>query len=192
MHKFGISDDTCTPYFGMDSEYGFQVDNLKTVADISGHMCFSCTWDNQCAFLPVGDFNLYHLDEYGQILGEQQMMSEIYARGPISCALNSEAPAFNAYRGGIISNIDPKYNFLTDHVVVIAGYGVDAETGMKYWVGRNSYGSQWGEGPGGGWFRLVRGVNALAMENTTCSWGIPAAADVNRIVQQFEESVAVL
>lgn len=30
----------------------------------------------------------------------------------------------------------------TDHVVVIAGWGVDAATGTKYWVGRNSYGTQ--------------------------------------------------
>jgi hypothetical protein len=30
----------------------------------------------------------------------------------------------------------------TDHVVVIAGWGVDAATGMPYWVGRNSYGTQ--------------------------------------------------
>jgi C1A family cysteine protease len=45
----------------------------------------------------------------------------------------------------------------TDHVVVIGGWGVDAATGLKYWVGRNSYGTQWGEGAGGGWFRLQRG-----------------------------------
>ena len=30
----------------------------------------------------------------------------------------------------------------TDHVIVIAGWGVDAATGTKYWVGRNSYGTQ--------------------------------------------------
>jgi hypothetical protein len=51
----------------------------------------------------------------------------------------------------------------TDHVVVIGGWGVDAATGLKYWVGRNSYGTQWGEGAGGGWFRLQRG------EFTVCS-----------------------
>ncbi len=30
----------------------------------------------------------------------------------------------------------------TDHVIVIAGWGIDAATGTKYWVGRNSYGTQ--------------------------------------------------
>ena len=79
----------------------------------------------------------------------------------------------------------------TDHVVIIAGYGVDAATGMKYWVGRNSYGTQWGEGAGGGWFRLQRGVNALFLESHTCSWATPAAEDVQRVLQQFDNSVAL-
>ena len=30
----------------------------------------------------------------------------------------------------------------TDHVVVIAGWGLDQRTGTEYWVGRNSYGTQ--------------------------------------------------
>jgi cathepsin X len=158
INKYGITDDTCTPYFGMDNEYGFEISDNSRAEDVSAHQCWSCTWATQCFFLPPSDYNLYHADEFGTVLGEQQMMSEIYARGPIACSLNSEAPSFNAYRGGIITVKDPKYNLLTDHVVVIAGYGVDAETGMKYWVGRNSYGTQWGEGPGGGWFRLERGV----------------------------------
>lgn len=78
----------------------------------------------------------------------------------------------------------------TDHVVVIAGWGVDTATGTKYWVGRNSYGTQWGEGVGGGWFRVERGANALAMEKFPCAWATPAAADVQRLAQQFADSVA--
>jgi hypothetical protein len=42
----------------------------------------------------------------------------------------------------------PGKNPLTDHVVVIAGYGEDEESGLKYWIGRNSYGTAWGEGAG--------------------------------------------
>ena len=98
------------------------------------------------------------------------------------------------YRGGII-NCEGKGNVCrvkgTDHVIVIAGWGVDAETNMPYWVGRNSYGTQWGEGPGGGWFRLQRGVNALNMESNACHWAVPAASDVQRAVQQYEDSLAM-
>jgi hypothetical protein len=49
---------------------------------------------------------------------------------------------------------------------------------------------QWGEGSGGGWFRVQRGVNALALEQSACSWAVPAAADVQRALQQHAESVA--
>ena len=119
------------------------------------------------------------------------MMSEIYARGPIACSLNSESPQFNDYKGGIMQCIHGekckiKY---TDHVIVIAGWGVEKESGIKYWVGRNSYGTQWGEGPGGGWFRMERGVNLFGLESNQCAWAQPSATDVNRILNQYESSL---
>jgi cathepsin X len=94
----------------------------------------------------------YTVDSFGTVLGEEEMMNEIAARGPISCSLNSDAAVFDQYTGGIITcqnSTDLMCHSPTiDHVVVIAGYGYDSESGMKYWVGRNSYGSFWGEGAG--------------------------------------------
>jgi hypothetical protein len=43
-------------------------------------------------------YDLYGADEFGEAKGEEEMMAEIFARGPISCYLNSDIPAFNAYR----------------------------------------------------------------------------------------------
>jgi hypothetical protein len=43
-------------------------------------------------------YDLYGADEFGSVTGEQEMMAEIYARGPISCSLNSDVPAFDQYR----------------------------------------------------------------------------------------------
>lgn len=79
----------------------------------------------------------------------------------------------------------PRPSTDTDHVVVIAGYGIDPATGVKFWVGRNSFGTHWGEGRGGGWFRLQRGNNTLQMEETVCSFAVPAAADVQRAMEQY-------
>ena len=136
---------------------------------------------------------MYGIDEYGTVLGEIQMMSEIYARGPISCSLNSEAEQFDKYKNGIITCNKGKecYTKGTDHVVVIAGWGVDKQTGLKYWVGRNSYGTRWGESSGGGWFRLQRGNNTLNIESAKCSWAVPAKIDVERAIQQYDSSIAV-
>lgn len=87
---------------------------------------------------------MYEADDFGEVVGEHNMMAEIYARGPIACLLNSEAPQFNDYKGGIVSckagkECRRKY---TDHVIVIAGWGIDDATGTKYWIGRNSYGTE--------------------------------------------------
>jgi cathepsin X len=43
-------------------------------------------------------YDLYGADEFGSVTGEEEMMAEIYARGPISCSLNSDVLAFDQYR----------------------------------------------------------------------------------------------
>ena len=41
----------------------------------------------------------YGVDEFGSVLGEEEMKAEIYARGPIACLINSSAEQFDAYKG---------------------------------------------------------------------------------------------
>ena len=48
-------------------------------------------------------YDLYGADEFGTVTGESEMKAEIFKRGPIACLLNSDAPQFNLYTGGIIS-----------------------------------------------------------------------------------------
>ena len=67
-------------------------------------------------------------------------------------------------------------------MIVIAGWG-STDDGLDYWIGRNSYGTRWGEGAGGGWFRLQRGNNTLNMERAGCAWATPAKKDVEAIMQ---------
>jgi hypothetical protein len=87
-------------------------------------------------------FNLYGADEFGWVRGEEQMMAEL-SRGPIACSINSHPDEFKHYSGGIITCDDEEVcKGILTHIVVIAGYGVDKATGTKYWVGRNSYGTQ--------------------------------------------------
>ena len=90
------------------------------------------------------------------------------------------------YTGGIINDSTPGNE--TDHVVVIAGWGLDPVSHMPYWVGRNSYGTRWGEGAGGGWFRLRRGANTLGLEANRCSWAVPAATDVQRAMRRAQQA----
>jgi len=92
------------------------------------------------------------------------MLQEIYQRGPIACGI-AVPDALESYTGGIFNDTTGDMDIV--HDISVVGYGV--EDGTKYWVVRNSWGSSWGES---GFFRVVRGINNIAIESD-CSWATP-------------------
>jgi cathepsin X len=105
--------------------------------------------------------------EYGKVSGEDDLLAEIYARGPVACYVN--ASPLHEYEGGIFTTTDPADDDHTNHVVSIVGWGVDETTGQKFWNVRNSWGEYWGEM---GFFRIDRGNNSLDLESA-CAWATP-------------------
>jgi len=93
------------------------------------------------------------------------MKAELYKNGPIGCGIDA-TDEFDAYTGGIFEQFKmwPAIN----HEVALVGWGV-SDDGVEYWIGRNSWGSYWGEM---GFFRIRMHGNNLAI-NTECDWGIP-------------------
>lgn len=70
------------------------------------------------------------------------MKAEIFSRGPIACAIDA-TQKFEEYTGGIFSqNLTIA---VTNHVISVVGWGNDESTGEEYWIGRNSWGTYWGE-----------------------------------------------
>jgi C1A family cysteine protease len=66
--------------------------------------------------------------------------------------------AFSAYKGGVFGvNGKGCTTEKTNHVVVIVGWGRDAQ-GHDYWIVRNSWGADWGEG---GYIRIAPGCNSV-------------------------------
>ena len=94
------------------------------------------------------------------------MKADLSKYGPIACGIEV-TDAFEKYTSGIYSEFKtwPSIN----HEISVVGYGTDEVSGEEYWIGRNSWGTYWGED---GWFRLKRGTNNLGVEKD-CVWSTP-------------------
>ncbi|OTF71010.1 hypothetical protein BLA29_010020, partial [Euroglyphus maynei] len=51
---------------------------------------------------------------------------------------------------------------LTNHAVLVVGYGIDKKSGEKYWIVKNSWGKQWGMD---GYFLMRRGTDECGIES---------------------------
>lgn len=69
--------------------------------------------------------------------------------------------------------------------MLIYGWGVD-EKNNKYWLGRNSWGSFWGDN---GNFKLLKGVNNLGIENL-CYWATVVDTWTNDVRNQTVPSTS--
>ena len=134
------------------------------------------------------DFTMYYVSEFGPVRGIEAMKSELYARGPISCGVDA-TPKFERYTGGVYSEAGKTR---LNHEISVVGWGV-TEDGVEYWVGRNSWGTYWGEE---GFFKMKMGSDNLGIEvwtytlrmlififfyvwlvfivQTDCTWGVPS------------------
>lgn len=167
-HEKGIPEDSCMLWEGKDlnadtcSEFDICRTCIGPAPDEGAHRPENC-W-------AVKKYATFKVKEYGTVQGVNAMKAEIFARGPITCGIES-TPGFEKYDGGVYS--EWQMNTVINHIVTIIGWGVDSD-GSEYWIGRNSYGLNWGDQ---GFFKLKMGKNNLGVE-TSCSWGVPEAPQV--------------
>jgi hypothetical protein len=159
MRLFGLPDEGCYNYLAEeqkcpDTGEGFCVNCMMFGGDTSDYKCW-----------PVDNYVKYHVAEYGEVSGEAAIMSEIYARGPVTCGLVCPDEFTYGYKGGVIHYKGNETD--VDHDVEVVGWG--EEDGVPYWKVRNSWGTYWGEN---GFFRVVRGKNNLRIEEM-CTFAIP-------------------
>eukprot|EP00357_Protocruzia_adherens_P036895 CAMPEP_0114997408 /NCGR_PEP_ID=MMETSP0216-20121206/14883_1 /TAXON_ID=223996 /ORGANISM="Protocruzia adherens, Strain Boccale" /LENGTH=613 /DNA_ID=CAMNT_0002361787 /DNA_START=21 /DNA_END=1862 /DNA_ORIENTATION=+ len=165
-HEHGIPDNTCQQYVAKDPA-SFDCSDIQ--------VCETCvppppkageSGKQNCS--AIKNPKLYYVTEYGSVSGSDKMKAEIFKRGPIGCGIDA-TPEFEKYTGGIYK----EYKFwpMINHEISVVGWGKDASTGEKYWIGRNSWGTYWGEN---GYFRIVMDDSShnLAIE-TNCDWGVP-------------------
>jgi cathepsin X len=95
------------------------------------------------------------------------MKAELSQHGPIECGIEATTEFDTTYFGGIYSQYlkSPELN----HAISVVGYGISDE-GEEYWIGRNSWGTYWGEY---GFFRMKMYSDNLGIE-TDCTAAIPS------------------
>eukprot|EP01016_Furgasonia_blochmanni_P045555 TRINITY_DN643_c0_g4_i1.p1 TRINITY_DN643_c0_g4~~TRINITY_DN643_c0_g4_i1.p1 ORF type:complete len:276 (-),score=43.83 TRINITY_DN643_c0_g4_i1:127-954(-) len=162
----GIPEDSCQNYMAADPD-DFACSPMQR--------CKDCRAPSIVKGDPNGDKNCWavsykpwYVTEYGTVSGVHRMKAEIYRRGPIACGIEA-TDAFENYTGGIYSE---KKEFASiNHEISVVGWGFDEESGTEYWIGRNSWGSYWGEY---GFFRIKMHSDNLGIEEY-CDWAVPSA-----------------
>jgi len=85
-------------------------------------------------------------------LDEEAIADAVAAHGTLVASISGENTDFQRYTVGIYDN--PTCPKRVDHVISIIGYGT--EGGRKYWLVKNSWGTDWGKD---GFGKVLRGVN---------------------------------
>ncbi|GCB69564.1 hypothetical protein scyTo_0005500 [Scyliorhinus torazame] len=139
---FGLVEERCFPYVGIDTP---------------------CTVSKFCYHYYVSQY--YYVGGFYGACNEAAMKLELVKNGPVSVAFEVY-PDFMHYHGGIYYHTglsDPFNPFeLTNHAVLLIGYGSDPKTKQNYWIVKNSWGTSWGEN---GYFRILRGSDECAIES---------------------------
>jgi len=149
--SYGFVDESCNPYRQKDGTC-----NLDAKKSCDRHYVASYSY--------VGGY-------YGAC-NEEEMKKSLVQNGPLAVAFEVESD-FMLYKSGIyhhtkapqllksgISQFDPFE--MTNHAVLLVGYGYDKTTKEKFWTVQNSWGEDWGEN---GFFRIRRGTDECAIES---------------------------
>jgi cathepsin X len=160
VYYHGMPDVTCQQYQAINMECS------------DYNTCMNCDPQTGCYALEPYAYPYTILEEYGIVSGgDHNIMAEIYARGPVSAYINAYCLEDPVYTGGIVQ-YDSCDNTTTNHAIQLNGWGT--EDGVDYWIGRNSWGTYWGER---GFFRIVRGGN---YNPPKAYWAVPVIPDTSK------------
>lgn len=139
---FGVVEEDCFPYTGRDDP---------------------CIMKSSCYHYYIPQY--YYVGGFYGACSEAAMKVELVKNGPVSVAFEVYSDFMN-YHGGIYhyTGLGDQFNpfELTNHAVLLVGYGRDPQTKEKYWIVKNSWGSDWGES---GYFRIRRSTDECAIES---------------------------
>jgi hypothetical protein len=108
--------------------------------------------------------------------------------GPVAVGIDGANPTFLAYSGGVFDSYHCKQT--ANHALLITGYGqTELKDGsiVRYWIARNSWGTDWGEN---GYVRVKRGKGGKGKQGVCGIARSPNIALGGIIVRQMNVSYA--
>ena len=92
--------------------------------------------------------------DFCSISGEKKCTEDIVygflSSGPVNVGIDAGSADFQNYSSGVFTLATCS---ASNHAVILAGYGIDANSQQQYWLVRNSWGNAWGEN---GFIRVLR------------------------------------
>lgn len=148
---FGSCDQCCNGGMTVDPALDYSRD-----IGIADEACYAYTPKNQ-PFSPCADWQgrAIAIAAWTGTSDTDEMKQALAEGGPIVATITLYED-FRSYTGGIYQHTSG--GFAGSHTVTLVGYD---DTG-GYWIGKNSWGTEWGEDKdgnagGGGWFRVYYG-----------------------------------
>ena len=117
------------------------------------------------------DDTRYYVSEYYNIKGVDQMKAELAKNGPMGCGIHATEQFelhYDVANNPIYSEETKPWDMI-NHEISVTGYGI-TEDGQEYWIGRNSWGTYWGDY---GFFYMKMYEDNLKIEHN-CVAGIPS------------------
>ncbi|XP_024536705.1 ervatamin-B [Selaginella moellendorffii] len=100
---------------------------------------FGLNFRNKTCFFLERDFTI---DGYEHVLpNNEEALKKAVAHQPVSVMIDAGCPAFKFYKSGILTS---SCGTDLNHAVTIVGYGTTSD-GKKYWIVKNSWGTEWGD-----------------------------------------------
>ena len=97
-------------------------------------------------------------------------MKAALATQPLAVGIEADKMVFQTYKSGVLDSSRCGTNL--DHAVLVVGFGNDADTGLDYWLVKNSWNTDWGDQ---GYIKLAivegEGICGVQMEPLTVKTG---------------------
>ena len=168
LYIFGTVTEKCLPF---SKETGFRTYDLAKATDMLnapvcmdltgeiGDVCVNSIYDPKTGLQTGDPQEFYRSRSNFAVVGEKSMIHKIYVYGPVATGFMVHEDFYSYDAKNLIYQWDRESKEVGGHAVVVVGFGVDK--GVKFWLVRNSWGTEWGDD---GYFRIIRGVNECQIE----------------------------